>query len=206
MAKRKSKKPSPQFVRIYAWEMDTPAWTGLSTDAKALLVHFRKEWKGEGNANRISLSVRQIEQHLNIGQRRAQKARDELLDRGWIRVMQEGAFSRKVRHATVYALTNEPIHDGQVAPKDYMRFSTVVNSATDGSHFSYRDRKITPKKPQVGSHNGYREPDFSPPTVAVTATHIYLPRGVAGTEACETDEDNRSGGVKARAGALEVTK
>lgn len=109
-------------VRLYWYEMQTPAWTTLSVDAKALLVEFRALYKGEDN--RIFLSVREMQRRLNIGQRRASTARDELLERGWIKLVQPGGFTRKVQHAAVYMLTNEPSSEEMGAPvtKDYMRW------------------------------------------------------------------------------------
>lgn len=124
MAKRRTN-PVIKHVRLYLWEMQTEAWQTLCTDARALLVEFRVRWNED---NRIFFSVRQMMDCLGIGQRRAERARDELLKRGWIRIMEQGSFTKKVRHATVYALTNEPIHPGEIPPKDFMRWKPEKNS------------------------------------------------------------------------------
>ncbi len=65
-----------------------------------------------------------------IGQVKAERARDELLDRGFIRQKTKGSFSRKSRHATEYVLTNEPIDNGMgaTAPKDFMRWRSQKNT------------------------------------------------------------------------------
>lgn len=124
MANHRKSKPKLKHVRMHDWEMQTEAWRSMSTDARALLIEFRVLYNGQ--ENRLFLSVREMMKRLNIGQRRAEKARDELLDRGWIRIIEKGSFNWKIRHATVYALTNEPINAGEPAPKDFMKFSTIA--------------------------------------------------------------------------------
>lgn len=195
---RKRTDPKEKHVRIHLWEMNTEAWKSMSTDARALLIEFRALWNEE---NRIFLSVRQIMQRMNVSQRRAQRARDELLERGWIRVMERGGFSRKVRHATVFALTNEPIHAGQLAPKDYMRFSTVADSTTDSSQFDYRGGKVTPEKTQVGSQSDYRAPAFSPSLGSRSDYTVSLPTRGKGKARSVDAENEHLDGLKTRAAA-----
>ena len=156
----KRRKQHPQHVRVYQWEMRSPAWQSLSTDARALLLEFRALYAGR--ENRVYLSVREMMARLHIGQRRAQKARDELIERGFVRLIKHGSFGRKVRHASEYALTNEPL-DGQdgPAPLDYMRWgkkkSTVAVATTDGSRSDYRGTAGEAKKKPHGSRSDYRE-------------------------------------------------
>ena len=166
-------------VRLYGWEMETSAYRTMSTDARALLIEFRSLYSGQ--TNRVFLSVRDMMQRLGIGQRRTQRARDELLGHGWIRLLEQGAFTRKVRHAAVYALTNEPLTDadGDTAPKDYMRwqsteprFLSVAATATDGSRHGYRDPETLVKKCPTRSRHRYRQTEKRQTTVAATATQI----------------------------------
>jgi hypothetical protein len=137
----KRRKLGEAHVRVYSHEMRTEAWQTMSPTAKALLVEMRALYNGKGN--RVFMSVREMRRRLGVGQLKAEKARGELLERGWIRVIEEGSFSRKVRHATVYALEHEPLEDrdGAVAPKSYMRWSqknTVLVVSTDGTDSEYR--------------------------------------------------------------------
>ena len=115
-------KGGESHVRLYAHEMRTPAWVTLDTDARALLVEFRALYCGR--ENRIHMSVREVQRRLNIGQRPAQRAIKALIDRGWIRLIERGGFNYKIRHASVYALENEPIEekDGAKTPKSYMHW------------------------------------------------------------------------------------
>ncbi|WP_205742709.1 hypothetical protein [Onishia niordana] len=87
-----------------------------------MLVELRALY--DGRTNRIYMSVREAMRRLCVGRKLAEKALAELLDRGFIRVIEKGTFDRKIKHATIYALTNEPIEDsdGATAPKDYMRW------------------------------------------------------------------------------------
>lgn len=110
-----------QHVRLYAWEIETEAYRSLGCPARALLVEMRALYAGQ--ENRVYMSRREAQRRLGVGRRVAEQAIAELVDRGFIRVLEEGSFSRKVRHATVYALTHEPIDDEDgPAPKDYMRW------------------------------------------------------------------------------------
>lgn len=108
-------------VRIYAHEMRTDAWRTLSPAARALLVEMRGLY--DGRSNRVHMSIRQAMSRLGVGRWAAEHAISELVERGWIRLIERGTFARKVRHASVYALQSEPLEDrdGAVAPKDYMR-------------------------------------------------------------------------------------
>lgn len=127
---RKGRK-AEAHVRLYRHELESPAYRSLNTDARALLVELRALYRG--GENRVFMSRREIEKRLGIGRWRAEQARDALLDRGFIRLLEQGSFQRKVRHAPVYALTNEPDtpdRDGAVPRNDYMRWpSSEKNSS-----------------------------------------------------------------------------
>jgi hypothetical protein len=177
VARRKAKGYAAH-VRIYAHEMKTEAWQTLDPDARALLVEMRSLYTGR--ENRVHMSVREAMRRLSICQRRAQKARDALVERGWIRVVEEGSFTRKVRHATVFALEHEPLtdNDGATAPKSYMTWkNTVVKSATDGSQNGYRGRPNPPGKGPNGSQNEYRKRKNGAATVVKMTTQLVNHRG-----------------------------
>ncbi len=158
-------------VRLYGFEMKTPAWTTLDTDAKALLVEMRALFDAKRGDNVVFLSVREVMRRLGIGQRRSQAALSALVERGWIAVHEAGGFSRKARHATSYALENEPPNsgNGSVPRKSYMRWQpptsdarsfTVAAAATDGSQDSYRGARKAPQKRPHGSQSSYRKAAF----------------------------------------------
>lgn len=157
----RSKPRHEAHVRVYKHEWECPAYRALTPTARALLVEFRKRYKGA--ENKIPYSQREMQQDLGISQRPTAAARRELLDKGWVRELTPGAFHRKARHAAEYALTNEPLHQGrgETAPKDYMRWgrqkSTVVDSASHGSEERYRRHKPQPASQPSGSRHDYRD-------------------------------------------------
>lgn len=177
MARKARYKP---HVRLYRHELECDAYRSLSPDARALLVEMRALYRGE--ENRVYMSVREIQRRVGIGQRRAQKARDELLERGFIRELQPGSFNRKARHAAEYALTNEPLSskDGATAPKDFMTWTqknTVAEMTTDGSRNDYRGHAQKGQKRLHGSRNDYRQ---APKSTSLGSQNSYtdrLPRG-----------------------------
>ncbi|WP_353162808.1 hypothetical protein [Salinisphaera shabanensis] len=147
-------------VRLYRHEHESPAYQSLSVEARALLVEFRALYNG--GENRIHMSAREMKRRLNgIHQRRAARARDELLERGFIRLLAQGTFTRKARHATEYALTNEPLNNNGLAPKDFMRWRPQQNTATTvdtlGNHSGYRKPAESSEKQRDGNHSGYQE-------------------------------------------------
>lgn len=136
---RKRAKHEPH-VRLYAYELRSEAYRSLSTDARALLVEFRALYRGQ--ENRIFMSVREMMKRLGVGQRRATRARDELIDRGFIRLTSKGAFNRKTRHASEYQLLSEVLDNGNPAPKTYLRWKKpVAETTTGGSPSDYRHPK-----------------------------------------------------------------
>lgn len=146
-------------VRLYQHELRCEAYRSLSCEARALLVEFRALYNG--TENRVHMSIREIRRRLNgIGQLKAERARDELIDRGFIRLMRQGSFSRKRPHASVYALTNYELREGDLrAPKDFMRWpqkNTVLIPSTAGIDSEYRGDKPNGKKHPRGTDSEYR--------------------------------------------------
>jgi len=118
----KRTRSAPAHARVYAFEFQCPAWQSLSTDAKALLIELRGVYQ-PSQCGVVFMSQREAMRRLHIGQRRTAAAFSDLIERGWLRVHEPGAFHRKTPHATSYRLTNEPgAEPGAQAPKDYMRW------------------------------------------------------------------------------------
>lgn len=173
MAKRKQ---GEAHVRLYRHELQSAAYKSLSCDARALLVEFRALYTGK--ENRVYMSVREAMRRTGSGQRPAQRAIADLLDRGFIRLLTKGTFHHKVRHASAYQLTNEPPddRDGSVPTKDFMRwqpkkhgshhdYSAVVTTATaapsdppeNGQNCSCHDYSKRQKTHPRCSHHGYTD-------------------------------------------------
>lgn len=109
-------------VRLYAHELNCPAYRTLDSDARALLVELRALYR-PSTGNAVFLSVREAMKRIGVGQRRAQAAFAALIERGWITVEISGGFMYKTRHATSYRLENEAGVALDAKPsKAYMRW------------------------------------------------------------------------------------
>lgn len=175
-------------VRLYRHEIESPAFHSLSGDSVKLLVVARSLYAGR--ENRIFLSLRDIQCRLGIGRRRAEKARDELIDRGFIRILKRGGFSRRLAHATEYALTNEPLdpdRDGATAPKDYMRWRPDGKSPVHKTHTAC-------------AQNAHSAPPAKPSAHPNCAQNVHRARSEwAPNSARNVHTDNLPGGLGSRA-------
>lgn len=109
-----------KHVRLYRWLMVTAAWRTLPCPARALLVELYGLYDG-GNNGALFLSVREAAERLAVSKSTAARSFDQLCERGFIRPHVRGAFSRKVRHATQWVLT-EYEHGGQLPTKEFARW------------------------------------------------------------------------------------
>lgn len=180
----KKRKRGEAHARVYHHEAESEAFKSLSVDACALLIHFRLLYNGR--ENRIHMSVREAMRRTGLGQRRAQNAIADLLDRGFIKLLAKGEFHYKKRHASLYQLTSEPPddRDGSVPSKDFMRwqpkkhgsrhdYSAVATTATEappdhpenGQNCSCHDYSKCQKTPPRCSHHSYT--DRLPPCAVV---------------------------------------
>lgn len=133
MRKSRRKRLAEAHVRLYRHELECDAYKTLSPAARALLIELRGLYSG--GENRVFMSRDNMAVALNVGRRVAVRARDELIERGWVRVIEKGKFASKNRKATIYMLTNEPESDrlGATAPKDFLKWK-APNSAESNFH------------------------------------------------------------------------
>lgn len=97
-----------RFVGLKHWLFDSPAWHSLPCNARALYLQLARRYNGRNNG-RISYSVRQASQDLNIGKATALRAFQALQDRRFIVCTKKGAFSWKiVNEASEWRLTEHP--------------------------------------------------------------------------------------------------
>lgn len=107
-------------VRLHSYLLKCAAWRSLSVCARAGLVEIYALYHG-GNNGDLFMSERELGRRLAVDRRTARKALADLADRGFIAVTERGGFSRKVRHATSWRLT-EHVCDGRLPTKDFMRW------------------------------------------------------------------------------------
>lgn len=185
------KKLDQHHVRLHLYEMNLPAYRTLSCDARALLIELRSLYSGR--ENEVFLSLRDMQERLNISQKPAQNARDELLVRGWIVELEKGSFSRKGGKATVFALTHVPMDrfERGVAPKLYLKWqqgidftkNAVVKSTAIGSQNAYA--QPTERRPPAmgGSQDAYRSSKNPRSAVVELDAQVYVPPEVASAHA-----------------------
>lgn len=113
-----------RHVRLYYWFLATPAWTDLDPVARCAYIELARKYRGEGSNNgRIAASVRALSANLHVSMATASRALRKLEDHGFIVITTKGAFSRKVRHATEYRLTEFPCDITREIPtKDFARW------------------------------------------------------------------------------------
>jgi len=137
-------------VRLYQHELQSEAYRSLSPDARAMLIEFRALY--DGRENRVYLSRREMQRRLGIGRTRVENARDDLEERGFIRLLTKGTFSRKDRHASEYELTNEPAGN-KLASKDFMRWRPQKNTGLAVNHVGAGEQ------PREHSPRSRKQPD-----------------------------------------------
>jgi hypothetical protein len=106
------------YVRLPHWMLKSPAWMNLSGNAIKTLLHLWERHNG-GNNGEIVYAVRDAEA-IGLSKSSADRALDELVTAGFLRVVTGSAFTMKNRRATAWALTAEPI-GGERPTKDFMR-------------------------------------------------------------------------------------
>jgi hypothetical protein len=145
------KDKGPRHVRICHYMMATPAWKSLGAIPRAIYLDMASRYAGHGSNNgRIVYSVRCAADELSIGKSTADRALDDLQDRGFIVAMKKGAFSLKQRHASEWRLTEFPSDVSKdLATKDFMTW-TPDKSKT---RYPQRDRTVPVAVP-IGTHSG----------------------------------------------------
>jgi DNA-binding transcriptional regulator YhcF (GntR family) len=101
---RKRRDSEGRYVQLHHYMLDSPAYRGLTTQARAVYVEIAKRYNGVNNG-RIALSVRDAEAACNIARNTASRAFRELIDAGFIEETRHGGLSRKTRIASEWRLT-----------------------------------------------------------------------------------------------------
>lgn len=172
----------PRFVSLYEFEIACPAYRQMTLHGRALLIEFRMIYNGTNNGS-IGMSVRRAADLLNCGKNRAEKALQELQDKGWIVRTGKGSFDQKTgKRSTTWRITNQPIGLGVETPatKEYMRWTpekglpeiqnTVPRRGTAGpsqgdrcrNHGPSQGDRTPPNGPSQGDRGTYETADHGP--------------------------------------------
>ena len=107
----------PRFVKLEHWFLGTPAWQSLQPAPRVLYVALAQRYNGSNNGE-ISMSVREAARLLHIAKDTATKAFRELEYKGFIKCRKCGSFNYKLRHASIWILTEHPL-PGDFATKEF---------------------------------------------------------------------------------------
>ncbi len=188
---KRARSATEAHVRLYRHELECPAYRTLSPAARALLVELRALYSPVTGDNRVFCGIRDAMKRCNLTQLAAKRARDELVSKGWITIVQMGHFRWKARHSTVFALENESPNTGNGSQpgKAFMRWQPAPNSPTrlptkkTGSGIDYRSvAESTTDQNREGQKTAFTvaesttdTPVFPPSSVAESTTQIGLP-------------------------------
>ena len=108
--------------------MRSTAWHSLDAVARAVYVQIGYAYNGSNNG-RIIVSVRMLADELGISKDTAAKKIHFLVERGFIAVVKQGAFSMKMRHAAEYRITAFKCDiTGALASKEFMRWEPEIQN------------------------------------------------------------------------------
>ena len=152
-------------MRLHHWLLRSEAWRNASLGSKCLLIELYDLYNGTNNGD-LFLSVREAATRLGVGKNLANRLFTELETKGFIKARDRGAFSRKVRHATRWILT-EFICDGELPTKAFMKWrptgenqKPVPTTGTYGLRQRDRDAPTVPVRETDGPQEKDRDASF----------------------------------------------
>jgi DNA-binding MarR family transcriptional regulator len=104
-AKQRRRDRGPNFIQLYRYVLDSPAYVSLSANARSALIEVNRGYSGANNGN-IVLSVRGVAERMGCHIETASRALQELVQKGFIEERIKGAYSVKFRRATEWRLTD----------------------------------------------------------------------------------------------------
>lgn len=118
---RKGRRHYEPFLGLRIWLLKSDAWLSLRPAARAVYIQLARRYNGSNNGT-LALSVRVAAKECRISKDTATQAFKDLTSAGFIELKTPGAFSRKVRHAAEWLLT-EHRDDvaGEIPKRTFMR-------------------------------------------------------------------------------------
>jgi DNA-binding transcriptional regulator YhcF (GntR family) len=104
-AKARRRGKGPNYIQLFRYVMDCPAYVSLSAKARAALIEVTRGYNGSNNGM-IVLSVRQLAERMACDPYTAALALRELVEKGFIEPRIKGAFSIKFKRATEWRLND----------------------------------------------------------------------------------------------------
>lgn len=121
--------------------MQTPAWRALRPASVVVYLEQRALYDGQNNGN-LRLSVREAAERTALNKDTVGRAFAQLTALGFVEVAEPGGYARKVRHATLWRLTDLRCDRTGAAPTNaFQRWqpdpatqTTVPKIRRDGPH------------------------------------------------------------------------
>lgn len=172
-----------QHIRIYWYELKSPAYRALSIGARALLVELKALYNGRNNGA-LFLSVREAAGRLGCSKSFAADRFQELHDKGFIRPRERGHFQVKClvgqARATSWVLTAYA-HGEALATKEFMRWrpDEIQKPVRPGGRTVRPGGHPAGKQPKTGKSvrpGGRSTPEIAGPR-SVPADTVNIPWG-----------------------------
>lgn len=113
----------PNFIQLFRYMLDSPAYVSLSTAARAALIEINRGYNGANNG-KIVLSERDLAKRIGCHRDTARRALQELVDKGFIEPRIKGAFRVKYRCATEWRLNDRRCDaTGQEQSQAFMKWT-----------------------------------------------------------------------------------
>jgi len=156
-----------RFVALPHYLLKCAAWRSLTPNARALFVEVMQRYHPDNNGE-IGLGVREAGAALGIRPQTAGVAFRLLLDRGFLHVGRDSAFSFKRREARAWHLTLFPVGD-RPATKDFMRWCALIEGVTQMRKRPPTDAKEATRRNSItsdGTESSHRKRAARRSTVA----------------------------------------
>src|SRR5215472_10082719 len=125
MGKRRSRRDHvARFIALPHWMLKCEAWMTMPPTGKAVLIHVWQRHNGSNNGQ-IWYSVRDAKE-IGLSYPTAARALRICIERGFLVVMRDSAFTVKVKEARLWRLTAEPCN-GEPATREFMCWTVSQN-------------------------------------------------------------------------------
>lgn len=193
-AHRKRRRAGGRFAQVQYAMLDSPAWRDLSGNAVKLLLHLMRlsqgnnGWGHKDEPGRLYLSERQAAEAIAVSRNTASRAFAELIEHGFLRIVQAGHFDVKIKLATVWRLTFEPYPHAHKGPSnEWLRWHPEQNSRAQnlngsGSKIDEPLSEDTETGAEIAPeeiNNGANPPNL---IGSKSAPHLDMPRGGSARE------------------------
>ena len=141
---RSSWNPTKKHVVVFREIIESEAFRDLESGARDVLFELMYRYNGENNGE-IPLSVRETSERTNCSDNTAMRRQRDVVEHGFAKLAQKGAFTKKDRHASEWILTMYPLK-GAPPTNEWRRWkkqNAVSKTATDGVKNSDRGARRT---------------------------------------------------------------